>query len=345
MKNDKNKKRKFKLFDLNRDGKGVDINENTKPTFGFFFKLYFRKFSNLLRLNLLMIFQVLPLIAAILIYFFAPQSPTVGSVLFAPLYGINQSGGDISVLPLLDVSSAQVGFPVLSPLLIVIIAVILGILALTWGWQNVGAAYVLRGLVRGDAVFIFSDFFYGIKKNFKQGFFFGLIDFVLCCLLVVDFFFFYGQLGQGFVFSIMFWASIAMAIIYLMMRFYIYLMLVTFNIKNFKLLKNAFIFSIIGIKRNILAVIGIVLLLAVHLLLIFLLIPYGIAIPLVVPFVYIVATLGFISAYAAYPVIDKYMIAPCVDTSTKEEEFIYFKEDESDNEEVKNSDEESENIE
>ena len=90
-------------------------------------------------------------------------------------------------------------------------------------------------------------------------------------------------------------------------------MLVTFNIKNFKLLKNAFIFSILGILRNAAALIGMALLIGIH---IFLFVYTMIAIPsisavtIVIPFIYILATVGFMGTYAAYPVIQKYMIAP-----------------------------------
>ena len=87
-------------------------------------------------------------------------------------------------------------------------------------------------------------------------------------------------------------------------------MLITFNIKTLKLLKNALIFSVLGVLRNLLALLGIVLLVALHIFLIFLLLPIGVSIPFILPFFYIVAVIGFISVYAAYPIIDKYMIAP-----------------------------------
>ena len=57
-------------------------------------------------------------------------------------------------------------------------AVLAVFLFVTFGWQNVGAAYVLRGLFRGEPMFIFSDFFYGIRKNWKQGLIVGMLDFV-----------------------------------------------------------------------------------------------------------------------------------------------------------------------
>jgi hypothetical protein len=56
------KKRKFKLFDPNREGKGVYEQEDRKPNLKFFFVLTKRKFTQLLQLNLMMLFMILPLL-------------------------------------------------------------------------------------------------------------------------------------------------------------------------------------------------------------------------------------------------------------------------------------------
>ena len=64
-----NQKKKFRLFDMNRDGKGVEKDEDRTPNLKFFFKQFARKFTKILQLNLLMIFQVLPLIVIALSYF------------------------------------------------------------------------------------------------------------------------------------------------------------------------------------------------------------------------------------------------------------------------------------
>ena len=70
------------------------------------------------------------------------------------------------------------------------------------------------------------------------------------------------------------------------------------------------IFSVLGIKRNIMAFLGLILILGIHVLLILWLVPMGISIPLVLPLVYVLALIGFMTTYAAYPIIDRYMIAP-----------------------------------
>ena len=309
MKNTEQTKKKFKLFDMNRDGKGVYEQETRKPTLGFFFKLLFRKFTQLLQLNLLMLFMVRPILVVVFVYFLGDKSPTVTNLLYAPMYGINTVTASPDIANILDLSAIQMEVPVFSfPTLLLIISMVV-LLAVTWGWQNVGATYVLRGLFRGDAVFVFSDYIYAIKRNFKQAFFLGLIDFICCIVLIVDFMYFYNLTGS-FGFDFMYFSIFALVLIWVAMKFYIYNLLVTFDLKNFKILKNALIFAILGIKRNIMGILGIVLLIAIHIMLIVLLIPYGISIPIVLPFVYALAVIGFIGTYAAFPVIQKYMIDP-----------------------------------
>lgn len=294
---------------MNRDGKGVYEEENRKPTLGFFFKLFFRKFNQLLQLNLLMLFMVIPIIVVLYIYFLGEKTPTATEILYAPIYGINNVLGNTGMHGFLDLNFVQMSIPVFSPSTLIVIIALLAFLAITWGWQNAGAAYVLRGLFRGDAVFVFSDYFYGIKRNFKQAFFLGVIDFVCCAALIFDFTYFYNLTGS-FGFDFMYFMIFALVIIWCMMRFYIYNLLVTFKLKNFKILKNAFIFSILGIKRNIMALLGIILLLILHIMLIIVILPYGFVVAIVIPFVYIMAAIGFMATYASYPVIQKYMIDP-----------------------------------
>ncbi len=309
MKNTETTKKKFKLFDMNRDGKGVYEHEDRKPTLGFFFKLYFRKFSQLLQLNLLMLFMIIPILVVVVMYFMGEKTPTSSDLMYAPIYGINMVTDVPALENLLDISAIQMEIPIFSPTVNVVILLLFVFMAVTWGWQNVGAAYVLRGLFRGDAVFVFSDYFYGIKRNFKQAFFLGLIDFACSAVLIFDFIYFYRHTGS-FGLDFMYFSIFALSLIWIAMRFYIYNMLVTFNLKNFKILKNALIFSILGIKRNIMGMLGIALLLAFHVFLTIWILPYGIALPLILPMVYIVATIGFIATYCAFPIIQRYMIYP-----------------------------------
>lgn len=306
----KKDKKGFLLFDFNRDGKGVNEKEDRTPNLKFFFKQWWRKMSKLLTLNFLMVFQIIPIIVAFFIFFTGPTTPTQTSPVFAPLYGANiiSEGSPVNSL-LLAINNQQFQIPVYNTPVMYVIIGLGAFLVLTFGWQNIGATYVLRGLVRGDAVFIVSDFFHGIKKNFKQGFLLGLIDALVIGVLVIDFIFFMSA-GQTLFINIMYFIIFGICIIYFFMRFYLYLLAITFELKIKKIIKNSFIFSMLGIKRNLMATIGVLTLIAINFLLYMLLIPIGIIVPLILPLVYLLPFANFMTTYAAYPVLEKYMISP-----------------------------------
>ena len=70
-------------------------------------------------------------------------------------------------------------------------------------------------------------------------------------------------------------------------------------------------------------VLGIALITGIHVFLIPLLITTPLSgIPIILPFLWYMALVTFTSAYAAYPVIDRFMIAPYVASEATEEEEI-----------------------
>ena len=91
-------------------------------------------------------------------------------------------------------------------------------------------------------------------------------------------------------------------------------MAITFDMKITKIIKNALIFVMLGIKRNLLAILWIAVLLGVNLLVLTWFLPLGLLLPLF----YLVSFPMFTTAYAAYPVIQKYMIDPSPYANTLE---------------------------
>ena len=76
------KKKKFKLFDFNRDGKGVDKEEvQGPPNLKNFFKLYGRKFTRLLSVNLYILLMFIP--PVIMFYLFFTGEPLSREAVFA----------------------------------------------------------------------------------------------------------------------------------------------------------------------------------------------------------------------------------------------------------------------
>lgn len=300
----------MKLAFLNKRKNIPDaVEENTAPTLKFFFKLLLRKFSKLITLNLMMLFMVIPFIAVFFVYFFSSQSYSQIAPEFASLLGVHTVANSASASLALELNLAQMGSPLLNGFQIGTIVFCVLFLVATWGWQNVGSTYVVREMLSGKPSFVWSDYFYAIKRNLKQSFFFGIFDAIIIAVLALDFVQLYYS-NSDFMESLMFFIICAIIIIYAVMRMYLYLMIITFDLSFKKLLKNALIFSVLGFKRNFMAALGVVLLLAIHIALIVLLLPYGIAIPIILPLLYALALITFICAYAAFPVIKKYMIDP-----------------------------------
>ena len=312
-------KRRLKLLDPMRDGKGVEKGEDTTPNLKYFFKLWGRKFWNLISLNFLMLVQVIPLAGCLGLYLGGPKVPTQYDPLYATLLGaqtvlptsegttlFNSAAGLLEEIPIFNSWAHWV-----MGLLIVFHLV-------TYGWQKAASTYILRSLVRGDGVFLFSDYFYAIRKNMKQGFIMGLLDTVILFALAFDFFYFWNSPTTGMN-NFMYVMIFALIIIYGIMRFYTYLMMVTFDMKLSKILKNALIFTVLGIKRNILALLGIAFLVGVSVALIMLLLPMKVAVVLIIPALCLLAFCGFMYTYAAYPLLQRYMINPVVDKPAAEE--------------------------
>ncbi len=302
------KRRRFTLFNYTLDGKGVPKDQNEERNFKFFFKLLGRNMSRMLSINMLILFSNFPIFFLLL---GASQNLNTTSYspisqYFGPLYGSIKMGGLNSPLTsaVMGVHGLQTEISVNTTATYVMYA--LGALIIfTFGLSMVGTTYITRNIVKGDPIFLMHDFFYAIKRNWKQGLIFGVLDVLFSFLIIYDILFFMAN-ATSFATSAMFWASVFIGVIYLVMRFYIYVMMITFDLSLYKLLKNAFIFSVVGIKRNILGLLGIVALIFINYSMLLVFIPIGI----ILPFMLTLAIGQFIAIYTSWPKIYSVMIEP-----------------------------------
>lgn len=307
--NNNNKKKKFNLYDfLNRNQNEVDAESEigVPRNLKYFFKLLKRKLSYLFQVNLLMVFGNFPIIFILLALTgnFSAETTAPQSILFAPVYGAMQFENNPAIMSLFGVVGNQTAIIVNTTTTYVLYA--LGLLIIfTFGLVNAGTAYILRNIVRGEPIFLMHDFFSTIKKNLRQALTIGIIDSVLIALSFYNIVF-YAYNSQNTLTGMFFYLNIGFVFIYLLMRMYMYVLLVTFNLKITKIFKNSLIFAILGIKRNILAFLGIVLVLFLNYLMIGIFAPIGIILPLIIT----LSLMWFICIYAAYPKIKEIMIDP-----------------------------------
>lgn len=310
MAKEKKEKRGFNWFNrYNLDGKGVDKDEPKileNPGVANFFKFYWRKLSQLLSVNLLMVFGNFP-IFFYFIYkagYFGVESSAPYYQAFAPLYGAEMMKNSPVTSALYGIFGIQVPISANTGTTLIFLG-LTALLFFTFGPVNVGITYLCRNMLKEEPVFMMQDFFYAIKKNFKQGLLLGILDLAALLLLGYDISYFFNNLTSTSMY-IMFYMSILMFIIFFMMRFYMYHILITFDLSIFKILKNSLIFSLLGIKRNLMGLLGFLIVLAFNYFMFGLYIPIGV----VLPFIIVPATLMLIETYVAYPKIKEYMIDP-----------------------------------
>ncbi len=299
--------RELKLFNYSLDGKGVKKEPEGPKNLKNFFISYWRKFGQLVTVNIYYVFGNFPVLFAMLaisgnlnVKLSAPTSS-----LYSALYGLMENGANTPLLATLNGIhgvSGELSIPTTATNVFWWLSLLV---LVTFGLVNVGCTYILRNMVKGEPIFMWTDFWYAIKRNWRQGIILGVLDLVFMGVIAYDIVFF-NLNTSNFMLGVFFWFSIALSVIYLFMRFYMYIVMVTFDLSIFKILKNALIFSLLGIKRNVMALLGIALSLFITWYTLNLFVPLGI----IIPFVALFGTCSFMGAYAAFPKIKQYMIDP-----------------------------------
>lgn len=307
----KERKAKFNIFNRSAvDGEGVDKDEVAiadNPTLPNFFKLFGRKLNQLLSVNIFMIFGNFPIFFFLLAMsgYFSIHTTSPYYSVFAPLRGALLFNDSAAGSALWTIFSRQAEVTVHTTTDYVLLG-LTALLLLTFGPVRVGSTYILRNLFRGEPVFFFHDFFYAIKRNLRQAILYGIIDVVVIFLLIYDIIFFNLNYNLNMIMNTMFFMSLCLAVLYFFMRHYIYLMLITFDLSIFKLLKNGLLFTVLGVKRNIMLLLGTLLTFLLEYMLLATYFPLGV----IVPFVILPALLMIMGVYAAYPKIKEIMIDP-----------------------------------
>lgn len=310
------------MFDSQREGRGVEKTDvYTKTDLKGFFIRYKTYFTRLLSVNLLMVFGNFPIIFAMIalstltrIVYLTPATES-----FPLLHGLLLHDPQFSLGSLFSsgIEGLQIEASAMTPWTYVLFA-LSALVIFTFGIVNVGTTYLLRNMVKGDPVFIWSDFIYAIRRNWKQALPFGILDVILLALIPFDLFYLFttpnaaGGLFLG--------ATIVIALVYFWMRFYIYMQMVTFDLSLFKILKNSLLFTLLGFKRNLVATIGIALLLLLNFLLAFGFFGVLSAAAILFPVVLLFSNGAFMAAYASYYKMKEIMIDPYTNESAPSEE-------------------------
>lgn len=304
---------------FNKDGKGVEKDEIKvldKPGLGNFFKLLQRKLNHIFSVNILLIFGNFPIFFGLLAFAYTlGEAMAPASQMYPLLRGASYFNSSPVIMTLLGTFGKQNTVPVPSTASYILFGLTL-LVFITFGLVNVGTTYIIRNLIRGEQVYVMGDFWYAIKKNWKQGIIFGIIDLLLIAILAYDIIYYRTNMGVSMLFMTMYVAGYCMLILYGFVRMYVYPMIVTFDMKLWKIIKNSIFFAVLGIKRNVMVLLGAVVVVGLDLILMRVFLPIG----AVIPFIILFGLLQYMSVYAAFPKIKQIMIDPYYKEVDRKEE-------------------------
>ena len=308
----KNNNKRLQLFDITRDGRGISKKEELSESgLKRFFLTLKNNFGKLISVNMIMVLGNFPLLFLIITLSGYTKLET-----YTPLYDLFQNLGGIfmiesanpAIMSLYALEGLQ-GTLLVNSTLTYVFYGIAALSLFTFGIINAGTAYVLRNMAMGDPVFVWSDFWYAVKRNWKQALPFGIIDGLIHCILTFNIYTMIANTA-GFFASMMFWANVILFIVYFFMRCYIYVQMVTFDMSVFKILKNSLIFTLVGLKRNAMALLGCLVVVFLEILFLFgsgtFLLPFAVALPLAAMF----SVSAYMKVYASYFKIKEIIIDP-----------------------------------
>jgi uncharacterized membrane protein YesL len=277
----------FGFFDYSKPGKGVSPDEPQKPPFFRFWSLLWRKLGKFILINLVYFAATLPILTLIYLNFYA-------MLLDPAAVPATAEETVLSVLPGMLMSAAMRLPPALS-------GVLLALSVALYGPLTCGMTYILRNYYREEHAWL-TDLFERAKQNLRQGLLLGILDFAVVSLLLMNLFLQESpQLPAGLL-TVVRYASGLFLVFYLLARQYTYLLAVTFELSLRNILKNSFIFAIVGLWRNLLsAVLCVATVVAVTLL-------HQAAELVLLPLLLYTFT-GFIGMFCCYPVVKKHMLA------------------------------------
>lgn len=194
---------------------------------------------------------------------------------------------------------------------------------LTVGLADVGITYITRNYSRRKPVFMVSDFFSAIKKNWKQALPVGIVNLLITAILLFAMGFYYYFLETSFLYKIGFAIAGCIFVVFTFLKYYINFLIVTFNLSFKQLYRNSLLLSSAGLKVNLIITGA-------------LLVIYGILIGLPLLWIYIFedalitiimgilallflpAIQSFIIQFCVFPIIKKHMIDPYYEAHPEE---------------------------
>lgn len=269
-----------------KPGPGVDPDAPKKRSFFRFFEILSRKFWKIGQVNLIYSIVIIPIFLILM----TASTTVVGNL--AGVFGMSDEESMSAAL--------LVGGLIFTNLFIA-----------AWGAGPVtaGISYIMRNYSREEHAWVWTDFKDEAKSNFKQATIVLVIDLIMIFVFNAALSFYSGAEGSLGIFKYVVWAII---LVYTLMHFYIYPIMITFDLSLKDIYKNSLIFAMGKLPSNLFVLI---VLMAVHVgLPVCTILFCGKQMPIILVIIYLLELVflqGF-SAYLvnfnAYPKLKKYML-------------------------------------
>ena len=270
----------FSFGNYSKPGPGVQKDEPQKSAPIRFFEIYGRKFSKLVQLNL--IFFV-PFLVCALLAFLLYLSPT-HFMLTLP------SGEGVTTLDIWTLYAVPSPVILLAPF-------------------TAGLTYVTRNFAREEHAFVWYDFRQAVQKNWKAFLLNGVVFYLVYVILSFALIYYFNAAKDNPFFYVAFWFCFVLAILFLFAQYYVPMMLVTFDLKLRQVYRNAAVFILAGLFRNILITVILIALLILFFGVIPVM-PLTILLFIVLAAIWAFSFVSYLINFIIYPVIDQYMIQP-----------------------------------
>ncbi len=218
----------------NKPGPGIDKNAPKKKGLNLFYDTLFRKFWDVIKLNLLYIVTIIPVILIIMLLAGGIANDVVQTYAPAAAKVLGMDSVDVSNVDFSKlVMSADIGIRLFTALAFVIFV--------GAGPMTAGFVYILKAFVNEQPVFLVSDYFAAVKANIKQSLSVWLVDISVYTLAYYAIRF-YGNMPAPMMY--MKYVLYLLLFFFTILHFFIYHLMISYKMRFAQLYRNAALFAI-----------------------------------------------------------------------------------------------------
>ncbi len=137
-----------------------------------------------------------------------------------------------------------------------VVGIVISVLAMVLsagigGTATAGVTYIMRNYAKEQHAFLGSDFLDAVKNNWKQASLTGILQTLAGFVVYYSASFYYANIQNSNFYVVLFGITLLLGILLLFSSYYVYLLMITIDLKLIQMYKNALIMSILGLRTNL----------------------------------------------------------------------------------------------